>query len=480
MSSISFLGLSVVALGLGCVSNAFGQPAISAVRNGASFDAALSAGALASVFGQNLSRESILASTVPLPQELGGVRVFVKDVARGATIAAPLYFVSDRQINFQIPFELDRNNSEITVAAPDGVSQPFPITLASVAPGIFSQDSSGRGQLLFFDSNFKVMPEVVPGRPMLFYATGLGRTEPPGQTGHGGASTSPLNVVASDLRLYVGGQEADILWAGLAPGFVGVYQINAIPRARVGTAYLTANAVSGYSVSSNVLSLPNPQSSSSNVTGLSGSVEMLYPTGKEVQTFSPLFVAAKIRLAMNIKPDATPFAVKIRAGYGESTIDIDPGSKRFVAKILVPSPLTRAFDFTGVDYRYCTQPLDFSVGCTGSGLQQRCGSPFPGPVMPLSRQNPTVVTLLKTIPYPSMVPTGDGCFMSHYYVVEGTLRDSKFAISEDENVDLAVTAGFVPLPYPQEPGSPGVTVVLSVDGQDIATGYSTCIVQPRL
>ena len=62
---------------------------------------ALVVGSIASIFGTNLAASTKAAQTVPLPRQLGGTAVSVDG------IAAPLFYVSPTQINFQIPSPLD-------------------------------------------------------------------------------------------------------------------------------------------------------------------------------------------------------------------------------------------------------------------------------------------------------------------------------------------------------------------------------------
>ena len=86
------------------------QPA--AASNAASFAAstALSPGALVSLFGTNLARQTVLASSLPLPKQMGGATVKING------IEASLHFVSPFQINAQVPFEVSPGAAEIAVA----------------------------------------------------------------------------------------------------------------------------------------------------------------------------------------------------------------------------------------------------------------------------------------------------------------------------------------------------------------------------
>src|SRR5450759_1059373 len=112
---------------------AFAQatPKASGVLNGASFSGNLCPGALASLFGTDLATGTTAAQSLPLPTDLLGTKVLVQDPSLPNPIIAPLYFVSPGQVNFQIPFEVVRNNITISVSTPQGTSNALNVSPVS-------------------------------------------------------------------------------------------------------------------------------------------------------------------------------------------------------------------------------------------------------------------------------------------------------------------------------------------------------------
>jgi uncharacterized protein (TIGR03437 family) len=117
----------------------------SAVVEAASGRATVSPDSIASFYGSNLASGMDAAKSFPLPTTLAGVSIQVTDAA-GASHSAPLIYASPTQINFEIPagtalaqasFRVVNQNNSV-VAMTEAAVQ-------SVAPGLFTADSSGRG-----------------------------------------------------------------------------------------------------------------------------------------------------------------------------------------------------------------------------------------------------------------------------------------------------------------------------------------------
>jgi uncharacterized protein (TIGR03437 family) len=173
-----------------------------------------------SIFGANLASGTAIAASLPLPTTLSQTTVQIG----GVTV--PLYFVSPTQINAQIPFEIS-GSAAVVVTTAEGTSLPTTIAVNPTAPGIFTATGNGRGSTLIFDATFTLITQPPsPGSILILYADGLGQTSPSATTGYGGASSEPFNRVQQVPDVYIGDNKADVLFAGLAPGFSGLYQLN--------------------------------------------------------------------------------------------------------------------------------------------------------------------------------------------------------------------------------------------------------------
>jgi len=195
-----------------------GEPAFPAegVVNAASFRAPIAAGALATVFGVNLAAGAeAQARSAPLPEELEGVQVLLNG------LPVPLVYVSDRQINFYVPPLTQAGTASLAVVTPVGRTAPLAVEVVSVAPGIFSMPATGEGAVLLAGTGRLTSQQpAAPGDYLEIYCTGLGPVEPAG----GG---SPLRRTVNDPEVTIGGiPVSEIPFSGLAPGFVGLYQVN--------------------------------------------------------------------------------------------------------------------------------------------------------------------------------------------------------------------------------------------------------------
>jgi len=192
------------------------------IVNAASFatNLAVAPGSLAAIFGSNFASATTSASAVPLPTSLGQTSVTFNG------IAVPLFFVSATQINAQVPFTLPLGSTTVQVTHSGMTSAVQTINLATFSPGVFLLDQAGTGAI-FHAATFTEVTAGTPassGEAVVIYATGLGPVSP---TPLSGVAASAASTTTTPT-VTIGGIRCSVLYSGLAPGLVGVYQINAI------------------------------------------------------------------------------------------------------------------------------------------------------------------------------------------------------------------------------------------------------------
>jgi uncharacterized protein (TIGR03437 family) len=228
--ALSFSGLTIVPM----QDNRNRAPSFSVggVVNAASFTGAPAPGGLVSIFGSDLASADA-AGSLPLPTFLGDVCVTAND------IALPLLATSPSQINAQIPPELAAGRVTLAVRSPSRgtLSAGVLVTVNATAPGIFTIDQNGRRTAaLFHADSFRLVSRSDPAtrdEDLVLYATGLGAVTP-SVAGGEAARSSPLSLVTAPVRVTIGGHEQIVTFSGLAPDFVGLYQINIrVPGSRV-------------------------------------------------------------------------------------------------------------------------------------------------------------------------------------------------------------------------------------------------------
>ena len=207
------------------------SPAFTAagVVHAASFvTGAIAPGEIVTIFGSNLGpATSVGADVDPATNRLfttrGGVTVLFNDVA-----GAPFYVQRD-QINVQAPYDLaSQSSARIVVRYLDSASAPVTVPVAAAAPGIFTA-SSGRGQAALLNQDFSYNSATNPaalGSVVQIYLTGQGVTNPLVLTGQ--LPTAPFPAPALPVTGSIGGRPARTTFTGLAPGFAGLTQVNAI------------------------------------------------------------------------------------------------------------------------------------------------------------------------------------------------------------------------------------------------------------
>ena len=217
-------------------------PYVAAVLNAASFQlpGLVAPLGMVSIFGSGLADSQQSVYSVPFPTTLAGAQLMIG----GQPL--PLFYASDGQINAIVPTAIAANEHDQLIVVRDTTqSAPADLLVADNNPGIFTfnQSGSGQGSILNALTGALAAPAgtapgsapVTAGNYVSIYLSSLGAVSNPPADGNPAGSNSMTNITPT---VTIGGAPAAVSYSGLAPGEVGVYQINAIVPAGV-----TGNAV---------------------------------------------------------------------------------------------------------------------------------------------------------------------------------------------------------------------------------------------
>jgi uncharacterized protein (TIGR03437 family) len=191
---------------------------------------------IVSAFGSNLASGTTIATSQPLPLSLWNVSVLIDGRQ------ARLFFVSPNQINYQIPADVPSGVANVMVSNQGQVVSQGTIVVSNVALSLFTADASGQGapaglllriksngeqvyeSLVRFDATQnKLIPAPIvrhAGEQLFLILFGSGLRNAPNSDG------DSANGVAERVEATVGGVNAPALYAGIAPGYVGLEQLN--------------------------------------------------------------------------------------------------------------------------------------------------------------------------------------------------------------------------------------------------------------
>ena len=203
----------------------------SGIQSAAAPSSAIAPGSLASLYSQNLAVAIAQAGLLPLPILLGGVTLAVADSA-GVQRNAPLLYVSPSQINFLVPDNVASGMATFAIGG-DTVAQSFTATVQPVAPTLFSMSGTGSGVAA------ALAVVVQAGNPQLQSPV------PVFQCGNTGCVSVPIDLGVDqpvyvsfygtgirnrtwleNVTLTINGVSVQVLYAGPAPNFSGLDQVN--------------------------------------------------------------------------------------------------------------------------------------------------------------------------------------------------------------------------------------------------------------
>jgi len=223
------------------------------IINAASGLPGIAPGSLISIYGVNLAAGTASAAAVPLPNALSGTTVIVNGTP------APLIFASPLQLNVQVPFETSVGTANLVVQSGSLKAGPVTFEVVAAAPGVLTMAKTNHAIAQNYPDqtlNSADSP-ASPGQYVTVYLTGQGAVDHPVATG-ASPPASPFSVPVASIEARVGGQPAKIAFAGLAPGFVGLLQMNlVIPDIASGEQPLQVS-IGGIAANPTVLSVKAP------------------------------------------------------------------------------------------------------------------------------------------------------------------------------------------------------------------------------
>jgi uncharacterized protein (TIGR03437 family) len=197
-----------------------------AFTNAATFQSGGSPGAIATIFVGNMTRNLIgivYSPGVPLSSKLAGT-TFTVD-GKTAPIFNLVELGATQQISVQVPIDATVG-SPIPVALNNGfATTTVQVTLTPAQPGIFTIGGSEAAALHADFTLISAAKPATPGETILVYCTGLGAVSPSVATGAAAGGTVLSNTVAT-YTAKVAGQDAPVVFSGLAPFFVALEQVN--------------------------------------------------------------------------------------------------------------------------------------------------------------------------------------------------------------------------------------------------------------
>jgi uncharacterized protein (TIGR03437 family) len=207
-------------------------PTLSAITNGASnASGAVSPGEVVTIYGTGLGPVQLtpytVVSSTHVTTSLAGTQIFFNG------IPAPILYTWANQVGAVVPFGVS-GNTKLTAQNGNQTSAAVTVATAAAAPALFTADFSGKGQAVANNVSGTRNSAATPasaGSVITLIGTGGGPTSPglpDGSLGAGmGLGVAPPQL-AAPVSVTIGGQTAQVGYAGAAPGIVaGVIQINA-------------------------------------------------------------------------------------------------------------------------------------------------------------------------------------------------------------------------------------------------------------
>src|ERR1019366_3754615 len=188
----------------------------------APFTAGIAPGELLNLYGANLASGIQVASGVPFATTIGKMQVMV------INIPAPIYYVYPTVLAAIVPYGVTGSIAKVQVFTNNVPPNAVTAWISKTAPGVLTQSQNGLGYGDVIHLNGTLVNAQSPaqiGETVSVYVTGLGAVSPTIADGDAGP-TNPLANTAGTIAAYIGGVQATVAYAGLAPQLAGLYQIN--------------------------------------------------------------------------------------------------------------------------------------------------------------------------------------------------------------------------------------------------------------
>ncbi len=201
------------------------QPTVAGAFNAGDYSTDLAPGSYVAIFGTRFASSNAIASSLPLPVTLGGASVAVS----GNPV--PLLFVSPGQINAQLPYGIS-GTVNLTVTTTAGTSTSVPVRIVPNAPKFYTSSQTGSGFIVATHSNFSLVQRgsaATSGETVILYMNSMGNVTPPvaaGAVPGDGGRNGDFNRLVTRPVVLLDTVPGNVTYAGLAPGFPGLYQVN--------------------------------------------------------------------------------------------------------------------------------------------------------------------------------------------------------------------------------------------------------------
>ena len=202
-------------------------PALLAVENaGSNLTGPIAPGEIVALYGSGLGPAQLAEAQVDggglFPQQLAGTSVSFNG------LPAPLIYTSAAQVAAVVPYGIGGTTAQVIVTYQGQASAALSLGVTNSSPGLFSLDSTGRGQAAAVNQDGSINGPTTPakmGDIISIYATGEGQTTPSGVDGKPAGSPLPKPILP--LSVTIGGQPAEVQYAGGAPDEIaGLMQLN--------------------------------------------------------------------------------------------------------------------------------------------------------------------------------------------------------------------------------------------------------------